>query len=208
MNNITQYLKIRNQLQPGDVIAFSGRAVISKLIEFYTNSAVTHVAMVQCAGGIDDDVAITQSTIENGQNGVQSEPLGEVLATYGDGSLAWWLPLDDDIRAAINWTKYYQFIEKATGNIKYDIPGLFGFLGRQIPILGAYICQSETMKRMFCDGYAVALFEDAGVLRGINWSQFSPQQFISMAGMFKPYVQIMGKPKPLKGFGTIGKPVF
>src|ERR1035438_5650426 len=116
MNDLTNYWKIAPLMQPGDVIAFGGVAVISHLIDVFSGSTISHIAMVQQPRGavklivpsiIPSDVVITESTIEEGVSGPQSRPLGPTLADYGDGARAWWLPLATAVRNEIHRAKPY-----------------------------------------------------------------------------------------------------
>src|ERR1035438_6017078 len=49
MNNLTQYRAAAPSMLPGDVIAFAGRAPLSFIIDGYTGSKLSHVAMVRGA---------------------------------------------------------------------------------------------------------------------------------------------------------------
>jgi len=209
MNDLTKYKSIAAQMQPGDVIAFAGKEVISYLIDFFSGSSISHVGMVKYTIDADHpDVILTESTIEKGVSGPQDHPLGDVLANYGDGARAWWLPLAPTIRRLIDWQAFYAFVKDAeSGAYSYDVPGLFGFLGRQIPILGTYICQSESAKRIFCSGYDTAILEHAGILRGINYTQESPKQLCQIK-IFRTdpapgYVQLMGAPQEIPGYSIL-----
>jgi len=47
MNDLTQYRAAAPNMHPGDVIAFAGRAPLSFVIDGYTGSKLSHVAMVK-----------------------------------------------------------------------------------------------------------------------------------------------------------------
>jgi hypothetical protein len=42
----SSYLAVRDQMRPGDVIAFSGQAIISYLIDAFSGSNLSHTAIV------------------------------------------------------------------------------------------------------------------------------------------------------------------
>jgi|ERR1700722_581467 len=204
MNDLTEYRLVAAQARPADVLAFAGRAMISKAIDFFTDSDITHVGVVQSGLSPQSDVLVAESTIESGVSGPQTRALGETLANYGNNAQAWLLRLSDQVRREIDWTKFNAYIKASeSGSIKYDTPGLFGFLGRELPVVGSYICQSETAKRMFCSGYATAIFEACGVLRGINWTEVSPQQFVEMRLFTGDPIQLIGKPRTIARYNTI-----
>jgi hypothetical protein len=179
-------------MHPGDVITFSGRAIISYLIDAFSGSNLSHIAIVRNIASDNSDVVITESTIHDGKSGPQSRPLGGLLEEYGEDCQAWWLPLSDDVRKAFDLFQFYKFIGESEGAVRYDVPGLFGFLARSVPILGPRICQGESAKRMFCSGYAVDCLEHAGALRCINYSKTSPQDLAEMH-ICREYVQIPGE---------------
>src|ERR1035438_5059031 len=156
MNALTQYRAAAPNMLPGDVIAFAGRAPLSFIIDGYTGSKLSHVAMVRRTPTVDvPGVYVTESTIftdpvtKKKISGPQTHPLEQVLTVdyAAAGSCAWHLALADEVRAQIDWTKFYAFIAKCEdGSVTYDIPGYFAYLWRSIPFIGAHVCQSETYR--------------------------------------------------------------
>jgi hypothetical protein len=202
MNDLTQYLAVRNQIRAGDLIAFEGRDVLSSLIEVFGNGP-SHIAIVrgQDTANQASPVTITESTIIDGRNGVQTNRLSERLASYDTGSRAWWLPLSDEIRREIDWFEFYKFIGASEDHVKYDTLDLFEFIARGIPILGPRIGQKEK-KQMVCSGFVTAVLESCGVLRGINWSKTTPGDLTSMR-LYRDCVQILGAPGTIHDFNTV-----
>jgi hypothetical protein len=197
-------------MRPGDIIAFEGTGLLSSLIEFFTNSRVTHTGMVRWAAGEPACIEVTSSTISSLLSGPQTEPLIEVLgADYAQGR-AWWLPLRDDIRALGDWVTAGAFIDVAQSFVRvggpkavqYDKAGLLGFVLRETPIIGAYICQASDPHAAFCSSYVTAILEAAGILRGINARQVSPQQLCEMK-LYRECVQIWGTPAVIRKFNTV-----
>ena len=203
MNDLTQYLAVRNQIRAGDLVAFEGRDVLSSLIEVFGNGP-SHIGIVrgQDTANQASPVTMTESTIEHGRNGVQTNRLSERLANYAPGSRAWWLPLSDEIRREIDWFEFYKFIGASEDHVKYDAGDLFEFLARGIPILGPRIAQKENQEQMVCSGFVTAVLEAAGVLRGINWSKTTPGDLVAMK-LYRTSVQIMGAPATLRNFNTL-----
>jgi hypothetical protein len=101
------YEKVRDRMQTGDVIVFSGNYCISRLDKWTTRSPYSHVAMVIAAdlgGGFGESVLIIEAAAPQTQrdpkgrkviNGVQIHWLSKRLDMY-DGK-AWWLPLKNPI---------------------------------------------------------------------------------------------------------------
>lgn len=204
MNDLTQYAAVRNQIQPGDLIAFQGSGIISSLIEAFA-AGPSHIGIIRAVNRDGTGlkvVKMTESTIENGRNGVQTNRLSERLANYDLGGKAWWLPLADEIRQNIDWFKFYQFIGASEGHVTYDTGGLFEFILRGIPVLGPRLGQAEHRTQMVCSGFVTAVLESCGVLRGINWSKVSPQDVIEMR-IFKGCTQILGTPGMLHNFNSV-----
>src|SRR5438552_846479 len=150
MNDITEYLRMREEIRPADIIIVSGRAVISGIIKLMSGSKFSHVGIIrQGFNHIDNtDVMMFNSTIDHDKNGCQTYPLGETLYNYESGTLAYHLYLKEDIRKNIYWEGFYKSIGEIDGIVKYNTPGLFGFLGRMIPIIGPHIDQKENHKSM------------------------------------------------------------
>ena len=203
MNDLTQYLAVRSQIRAGDLIAFEGRDVLSSLIEVFGNGP-SHIAIVrnQDTANQASPVTITESTIENGRNGVQTNRLSERLASYDTGARAWWLPLSDEIRREIDWFKFYQFIGASEDHVGYDTMDLFEFILRGLPIVGSRIAQKENREQMVCSGFVAAVLESCGVLRGINFSKTTPGDLTSMR-LYRDCVQILGKPGTIHDFNTL-----
>lgn len=199
---LINYQKVRLRIQPGDVIAFSGTGFLASLIEAFSGSRLSHVAVVRQAAHDPSDATIIESTITDNRNGVQTNPLGDRIANYDDDGRIWWLPLSQQIRQMIRWDKFWEFCGAADGIVGYDTPGLFEFLWRSIPFLGPRVAQKENEQRMVCSACAVALFEACGVLRGINYSKVTPQDLAEMR-LYARYVQLAGKPAKIRNFNTV-----
>ena len=41
-----QYKEVRNQMKPGDIVAFSGKGNFSEIIKWATRSVVSHVGII------------------------------------------------------------------------------------------------------------------------------------------------------------------
>lgn len=202
VNDIKRYTEVRAQLQPGDVIAFAGRAPISYLIHLVTGSPISHAAIVRQGSHYGSDVTVAESTLDSHGNGCRTTALGMMLATYEDGAKAWWLPLATEVRRLLDLQKFYAFIGACDRIVHYDVAGLFGFLGRELPIVGPYICQSPDPAKMFCDAYVIATLEAAGVLRGINERKMTPQDLVEMK-LYREAVQLIGAPARVKRFNSV-----
>ena len=97
-------------MKPGDIIAFSGKNLGAKLIQWATNSPYSHLVIVLDAerkegGRVLIAESTTFTTVPNFRNqkcskGVQIHWLTNWLAAYKhDGQQAWWLPLAQPLTA-------------------------------------------------------------------------------------------------------------
>ena len=203
MNDLTQYLAVCHQMLPADVVVFAGTQPISRAIDLFEGSFITHCGLVRQGIHLDTpDVLLSESTIENGKSGAQTNPLGTTLANYGPGARAWWLQLADEDRKLINWKGFYQAIGEADGIVPYDIPGLGGFLARTIPVLGPRIFQTENQRQRVCSAHVVYVLEGSKLLRGFNYSKVTPQDVVEMK-LYSRCVQILGEPSSLIRFNTL-----
>jgi len=83
-------LKLREQMNPGDVISFEGRALISRLIRM--KSARSHVASLVNGPG---DYRIRRLVIEADQGEVNTRWLSDKIKEY-NGKI-WWHPLRPEL---------------------------------------------------------------------------------------------------------------
>jgi len=200
-NDLTQYNLVKKQLRAGDIIVFYGKSPLSRLIRLFADGP-SHCAPVrQPVTDQGEDATVVQATIENGRNGVQTEPLGATIAGYGPVDVAALL-LSDAERAKLDLFKFYQFIGECEDRVKYDVGGLFEFLLRGVPIIGERVAQEEKQNVMYCCAWATALLVKSGAISPtINWSKTRPQDLVEM-GIYKDWVVLAGKPK-LARFNTL-----
>src|ERR1039458_2791826 len=203
MNDLTQYNRVRSLLRPGDLVMFWGRSPLSWAIELI-DAGPSHSAMIRQPLTAESDVTICQSTIQNGHNGVQTDPLGATIAGYDAGASIAAMRLDDATRSKIDWFKFYAVIGAAEDHVGYDIPVLFEFLIRALAIpaaRGPLGARGENKAKMVCSSWVTAVFESCGVLTGINWTHVTPQQLVEMH-IYRDFLPLLGNPKPSR-FNTI-----
>ena len=88
-----KYEKIKDKMQPGDVIAFSGNHPISAVIKLATSSHVSHVGIIVPPDfPRDDDSDEVPMIAEATEDGIRTRALG---ARYRDNAVEklWWLRL-------------------------------------------------------------------------------------------------------------------
>ena len=102
------YENVRDQMQPGDIIAFSGTAVISTVIKLVTSSHVSHVGIIVPS---DDDAGDGTVIAEATESGIRTHSLS---TRWNDETVEnlWWLPLRSDLRTRLedNWKNFCQYL--------------------------------------------------------------------------------------------------
>jgi hypothetical protein len=203
------YQNVRDQMQPGDVIAFSGKGQFSEVIKWATRSGVSHVGVILQSKLLIEDKPqeglfnqIIESTSLNGFSGVSISRLSDRLATY-DGEI-WWLPLSDACRSRLNIKKFYDFLLHQEHK-PYDTPqAVKSALDAldAVPLLGRLTYNVEEFSAFFCSELVAAALEAGGAVKSINASEVTPID-LCMFNLYKDkYHQLKGKNKPIKGFNT------
>jgi hypothetical protein len=194
-------------MQPGDIIAFSGKGNFSEIIKWATSSEVSHVGIVFESKVLFPDgpqpgyvVDVMESTTlyehpETGQRvaGVQRNRLS-LRVKYYDGVL-WWLPLSKKSREKLDLQAFTNFLLHSEGK-QYDMPqairsALDAMDGISILNLATY--NQEDFASFFCSELAAAALEAGGVIKAINASEVTPIDLCSFDLYGRDYYQIKGK---------------
>ncbi len=208
---MTLYQQNRHLLRAGDVIVFRGAgSPLSFLIELFAPTE-SHTAIVRqpAVWSCSDwhDVLIAESTrpmrLKAGdRNGVQSNPLGTVIELeYAPRGTATALLLSAASRQKIDWQKFYRWIGACQDHVSYDVQGLFDFLLRDIPMIGARVAQGEKLDRMVCSAFVCSTLTRCGLLNGMNWSKCSPQDLVEL-GIYERSLPLLGNQKLVR-FDTL-----
>lgn len=178
----TDYRKIRDIMQPGDVIAFGGKGHFSEIIKFATRSEVSHVGVilqtcVRDSGSERYFNQIVESTSLHGFNGVAISRLSDRVDSY-EGEL-WWLPLAKSSRERFNQDAFYEFLfNQAKRRAEYDMPqAIKSALDAldQLPFgLHGPGYNREDFSKFFCSELVAAGLEKAGVTGSVNASEVTP----------------------------------
>lgn len=196
------YQYVRESLQPGDIIAFSGRGLISRGIAFFTGNAVSHVGIVFKTGsaGLMQRVMLMESTtMINGKSGAQSTYMSERVEDY-DG-VVWWLPLSKEARARLDLDAYWQVMEETKG-VDYDYRSIFHFLIDRLRLWS----NSEDPRKLFCSEWATLGLKAGRVLPiWINSSDVRPCDLCAFQIYSDYYYQLNEHTTPtyIKGFNSL-----
>jgi hypothetical protein len=184
------YKKIRQDIYPGDVIAFGGVGFISSSIKVVTDSPVSHVGIISSCSILQDVslIQIAESTsIGKGFAGVKINRMSDHIRDY-DGDI-WWLPLSQEVRLSINVIDLIGFLISQVG-VPYDVPQAIGSALDFIPD------NREDLDRLFCSEYITAALEHVGVLKDINASEQTPKDVIKF-GIYRDVYQLKGELKEI-----------
>lgn len=203
------YQDVRPKMKAGDVIAFSGKGNFSEIIKWATRAAVSHVGVIlQSKLQIDGEPQsgifnqIIESTSLNGFSGVIISRLSDRLDTY-DGEI-WWLPLRQDIHAAMDKKKYYDFLihqERKEYDMPQAIKSALDALDK-VPLVGNLTHNAEDFSRFFCSELVAAALEAAGAISHINASEVTPIDLCSFALFENDYYQLTGNRKEIRGYNA------
>lgn len=203
------YAKARDKMQPGDIIAFSGKGNFSEIIKWATRSNVSHVGIIMKSKLLIGNTPqqgyfnqIIESTSLNGFSGVSISRLSDRVRHYG-GEM-WWLPLSKAARKKLNAKKFYNFLLHQKGK-KYDTPqAVKSALDAldNVPLLSKATHNVEDFSKFFCSELASAGLEAGGVIKKINASEVTPVDLCMFSIFSSTYYQLKGPTKAIKGYNT------
>ena len=168
------YEIVKDLIRPGDVIAFSGKGLISTLIRWKTRSIVTHV------GCMLTKTALIESTTLKRKKGVSIIPLQARVESY-KGCL-WWFPLLPEVRERMDWGAYGEFLTSHDGADYDTLQAIFS---------ACLWWTREDFSKMFCSELVCGSLEVAGAIEDINCSEQTPIDSLRFP-IFTEYAQIRG----------------
>ncbi len=180
---LAKYDDIRDQMRPGDVIAFGGKTGVSDIVKTLTCSPVSHVAVVlqtqATYEAADSDRffnLILESTKFDNFLGVGSIRLSDRLRSYH--GQAWWLPLDRQLcqDKPFDQKAFFDFLYAQRGK-PFDVPQAFqAALDALERLLGPHspTHAKEDLSAFFCSELVAAGLEAAGMVGDINASEVTP----------------------------------
>lgn len=206
-----EYQRVRDDMKPGDIIAFSGKGHFSEIIKWATRAPVSHVGIILQTQILDMETdddrffnQIIESTSLKDFSGVTINRLSDRIKTY-EGEM-WWLPLSDASRAKLNKRKFYNYLFKQDRK-PYDTPqALKSALDTldNVPLLGKATHNKEDFSKFFCSELAAYGLEKGGVVSSLNSSEVTPIDLCRFKIYKEDYHQISGEEeKKIKGYNTL-----
>lgn len=205
MLTVAPYKSVRKDIRPGDIIAFGGVGIFSKVIKFFTRSEVSHVGIVmENKMSFEGDsqpgkiVYLIESTTlnKNGKKGVQVNALSDRLAEVeADGGSAWVLFLHENIRKEVDWKKFFDICWAERGR-RYNMP-------RAI-LAGLPLPQFFSTSAKFCSQLVIYTLKMSGVscLQKVLPASVNPQELCETKLYSDLYVQVVGPKKEIRNFNT------
>lgn len=176
MADLTTYLSIRGEIHTGDLLACSGKGVISWMIKRRTSSVFSHVGLLVRLEELGiERVFLLHSTAKTG---VVLLPVSRYLPAY-KGS-AYWVPMNHALCAKQNPTYRADLLKSAFTNLgrEYDARGVLKF---------AFPMIRQAKESYYCSELASQAYKDAGL---INVQGISPGRMVTL-GIFDNPVSLI-----------------
>lgn len=203
---VAKYSELRDEMLPGDIIAFSGKGHFSEIIKWATRAPVSHIGIILQSKLLIGSTPqqgffnqIIESTSLNGFSGVSVSRLSDRVQTY-DGDM-WWLPLSETSRKKLKPKKLYDFLFHQKRK-PYDIPqAMKSALDAldNIPLLGKATHNIEDFSSFFCSELAAAGLEAGKVIKNINSSEVTPIDLCMFSLYRDDYYQIKDEEQKITG---------
>jgi hypothetical protein len=208
------YDEVKQEIRPGDVIAFGGRGGFAGVIKWATVSTVNHVAIVlgsdpplegeADAGPGMQGIRIIESTSSlDKYPGVNIRELDERVE--GHEGEVWWLPLSEKSRQKLDLERFHSFLLLQVGK-SYDSLQAFksapDFV-EDVPLLSRMTRSEEDFSRFFCSELVSAGLETGGTIGSLNCSEVTPMDLCMFSIYQQRYYQLKGGRKLIDGYNTL-----
>lgn len=205
------YHQIQQFITPGDIIAFGGSSIFSRIVKYATRSTVTHVAMVldvqhRHHGHRATVHNIIEAARVNGRAEVMVNRLCNRVEAY-PGEV-WWLPLN---RAAknkltVNQSSWYRFLHQQLAK-PYDIrQALRSALDtpKSLERWPSLTRNTEDFRKFFCSELIAEALQRATIIPPVNASEVTPID-ICRPAIFRSSkaVQLKGNSLAITGFDSL-----
>ncbi len=182
------YTTVRDEMMPGDLIAFAGKGRFSNIIKWRTRSQVSHVGAIfkRIVPGVSR-VEVIESTSLYDKVGVQTNALSIHIEHY-DGAI-WWLPLN--VTSSFGRSAYERFMLTHMGK-PYDFKQAFF---SAIDWLGPIVTNEPDYTAFFCSELIAGAWIEARLLpHDTNASELTPADLVRMTH-YRRCVQLTGEPQ-------------
>ncbi len=193
-------------MRAGDVLAFSGNAFGSKLIQFFTKSPISHVAIVSENGGGKEYVEANNILKKVGVYRFPAEKLEEY------NGRVWLLPLSSSAHKRMNKTILENYLFQQA-NFAFDTFGSIRSAEVLLPLIPVLrnrirIVYQEDLSKLFCSEFIAAAFRTSGVIKNINASEVTPADLCRFSIYEASYFQILGSHLEIPDFNMTSPELF
>ena len=200
-----KYCNIRERMQPGDVIAFSGKKALSELIKKATASNVSHVGVVietRLEMDGSSQGRLFKQIAEATGSGVKFTKLSDLVKEY-QGEL-WWLPLSSESRGRLkeNSQNFFDFLIDSRGAPYDSLAALIRAWADGLDSLGV-TRNEEDFGAFFCSELVAGALEKGGVIENVNASEVTPIDLCRFNIYAGEYVQFSGERKEIRRFNSV-----
>ena len=203
----SDYARIRDLVQPGDIIAFGGNGFLSRLIEVSGGTAVSHVGIVVEEASNGRDPKMVESTVDFDHDPpifvVMARSLEERYLDY-DGKV-WWLPLNQQVRDALQLPELRRFLKEADGQ-PFDIPGGLWVVIRDLFQRVRGHEYEREFRAYFCSELVARALESASAVGDVDESLVSPSDLCRWKIYDAVYHYLLKRAEPtakeIKGFNS------
>jgi hypothetical protein len=173
-----KYTELRSQMQTGDLILFSGNTFVSKCIEFFTNSKISHVGLIIKLS----DILYCYEVIGSG---VRLIDLNYRIKTYPGicyyRSVLWFRPLDI--------TDQFLKLREEFKNKKYE-KDIFEFIGSAWDKV--FGLNKRDLKYLFCSEMVAEIYQRWEILDTKKSSnEYTPDDF-SKINLSNNFLKLFG----------------
>jgi hypothetical protein len=198
------YDAVKEEMRPGDVIAFAGKDGISEWIKAVTRGPVSHVGVVLRSSQAHASPQIVEATPDLSEHyGVSLRWLDEHIAGYhGD---IWWLPLSDAVRSRLDLERFTTFLEEKE-DLPFDVPQAIQAAADDldhVPLVGEFTLNKEDFSALFCSELVAAGLEASGAIPSLNCSEVTPMDLLRFAIYQGTYYQVKGSKTLISGYNTV-----
>lgn len=169
------YEQVRDQVQPGDVVAFGGDNVLSETIMKSGNSTASHAGIIVAKASRGQEPRFIEATIR--VEGNDPTQVAEVtsfrdrLEEYH--GQAWWLPLHPTVRGTFREDEFMDFIHGVEGKF-FDLTEGVAVVLKNLLRLPDPPVAVRTGDFLFCSELVVDALRAGGVVGRVDPSKVSP----------------------------------
>jgi hypothetical protein len=208
---------VRQEIKPGDVIAFGGKGGFAGVIKWATLGPINHVAIVIPPDPADDgeasaglgsqqtrSIRIIESTSSLDEYpGVNIRQLEERVENH-EGEI-WWLPLSERTRRKLDLGRLDAFLHQQLGKGYDSLQAMKSApdLVEEVPLLRRMTRSDEDFTRFFCSELVAAGLEAGGAIGSLNCSEVTPMDLCMFSLYQERYYQLKGARKLLSGYNTL-----